>query len=68
MFSGNAIFYCTISFSFLKEKITISVWVSIAIATIGIAIMAFGNSGEILLLDLCLVLHLQLGFLCFQYL
>ena len=35
-----------LAFLFLREKITISVWISIAIATIGIAIMAFGNSGE----------------------
>ncbi|MDC0417894.1 DMT family transporter [Candidatus Pelagibacter sp.] len=39
-------FTALLAFLFLKEKITISVWVSIAIATIGIAIMAFGNSGE----------------------
>jgi DME family drug/metabolite transporter len=39
-------FTALLAFLFLKEKITISVWVSIAIATIGIAIMAFGNTGE----------------------
>ncbi|MDB3931545.1 DMT family transporter [Candidatus Pelagibacter sp.] len=39
-------FTALLAFLFLKEKITISVWVSIAIATIGIAIMAFGNSGQ----------------------
>jgi DME family drug/metabolite transporter len=39
-------FTALLAFLFLREKITISVWVSIAIATIGIAIMAFGNSGE----------------------
>jgi drug/metabolite transporter (DMT)-like permease len=39
-------FTALLAFLFLKEKITISVWVSIAIATIGIAIMALGNSGE----------------------
>jgi DME family drug/metabolite transporter len=39
-------FTALLAFLFLKEKITISVWVSIAIATIGIAIMAFGNRGE----------------------
>jgi len=39
-------FTALLAFLFLKEKITISVWVSIAIATIGIAIMAFGNNGE----------------------
>jgi DME family drug/metabolite transporter len=39
-------FTALLAFLFLKEKITISVWISIAIATIGIAIMAFGNSGE----------------------
>jgi DME family drug/metabolite transporter len=39
-------FTALLAFLFLREKITISVWISIAIATIGIAIMAFGNSGE----------------------
>jgi DME family drug/metabolite transporter len=39
-------FTALLAFLFLREKITISVWVSIAIATIGIAIMAFGNSRE----------------------
>ncbi|MDA9562690.1 DMT family transporter [Candidatus Pelagibacter bacterium] len=39
-------FTALLAFLFLREKMTISVWISIAIATIGIAIMAFGNSGE----------------------
>ena len=39
-------FTALLAFLFLKEKITISVWISIIIATIGIAIMAFGNTGE----------------------
>ena len=32
-----------LGFLFLKERISISVWVSIVIATIGIVIMALGN-------------------------
>ena len=61
-------FTALLAFLFLKEKITISVWISIAIATIGIAIMAFGNSGENSFVGFVLVLRLQLDFLFFQYL
>ena len=39
-------FTALLAFIFLKEQISFSVWISILIATVGIIIMAFGNSGE----------------------
>ena len=39
-------FTALLAFLFLKEKITLNVWISIFIATIGIMIMAFGSSGS----------------------
>ena len=39
-------FTALLAFLFLKEKISLNVWISIFIATVGISIMAFGNSGE----------------------
>jgi drug/metabolite transporter (DMT)-like permease len=37
-------FTALLAFLFLKEKITVNVWISISIATIGIIIMALGNT------------------------
>jgi len=39
-------FTALLAFLFLKEKISLNVWISILIATIGIIIMAFGSSGS----------------------
>ena len=39
-------FTALLAFLFLKEKITLNVWISIFIATLGIIIMAFGSSGS----------------------
>ena len=39
-------FTALLAFLFLKEKITLNVWISIFIATVGIIIMAFGSSGS----------------------
>ncbi len=39
-------FTALLAFIFLKEQISLNVWIAIIIATIGIIIMAFGNSGE----------------------
>ena len=39
-------FTALLAFLFLKEKISLNVWISIIIATIGIIIMAFGSSGS----------------------
>ena len=39
-------FTALLAFLFLREKISLNVWISIIIATIGIIIMAVGNSSE----------------------
>ena len=39
-------FTALLAFLFLKEKISLNVWISIIIATIGIIIMALGSSGS----------------------
>ena len=39
-------FTALLAFLFLKEKISLNVWISISIATIGIIIMAFGSTGS----------------------
>ncbi len=39
-------FTALLAFLFLKEKITLNVWISIFIATVGIIIMAFGSTGS----------------------
>ncbi len=39
-------FTALLAFLFLKEKISLNVWISIFLATIGIIIMAFGSSGS----------------------
>ena len=39
-------FTALLAFLFLKEKISLNVWISISIATIGIIIMAFGSNGS----------------------
>jgi drug/metabolite transporter (DMT)-like permease len=39
-------FTALLAFLFLKEKISLNVWVSIIIASVGIAIMAIGNTAE----------------------
>ena len=38
-------FTALLAFLFLKEKMSLNVWISIFIATVGIIIMAFGSSG-----------------------
>ena len=39
-------FTALLAFLFLNEKISLNVWISILIATVGIIIMAFGSSGS----------------------
>ena len=39
-------FTALLAFLFLREKISLNVWISIIIATTGIIIMALGNTGE----------------------
>ena len=39
-------FSALLAFLFLREKISLNVWISILLATVGIIIMALGNTGE----------------------
>ena len=59
-------FTALLAFLFLKEKITISVWISIIIATIGIAIMALGNTGENSLVGFVFGITSSVGFSVFS--
>ena len=55
-----------LGFLFLKERISISVWVSIVIATIGIVIMALGNKVSGSLFGLIFGLISAIGFAVFS--
>ena len=55
-----------LGFLFLKEKISLNVWTAIGIATIGIVIMAFGNSEKNTLLGLIFGLVSAIGFSVFS--
>ncbi len=55
-----------LGFLFLKEQISISVWVSIIIACIGIIIMAFGNTEKATLTGFIFGLTSALGFSVFS--
>ncbi len=55
-----------LGFLFLKEKISLSVWTAIGIATIGIVIMAVGNSEKNTLLGLIFGLVSAIGFSVFS--
>jgi drug/metabolite transporter, DME family len=59
-------FTALLAFIFLKEQISLNVWISIAIATIGIAIMAFGNTGENSLVGLVFGITSSVGFSVFS--
>jgi drug/metabolite transporter (DMT)-like permease len=59
-------FTALLAFVFLKEQISLNVWVSIGIATIGIAIMAFGNTGESSLVGLVFGIFSSVGFSVFS--
>ena len=59
-------FTALLAFIFLKEQISLNVWISIAIATIGIAIMAFGNTGENSLVGLVFGITSSIGFSVFS--
>lgn len=59
-------FTALLAFIFLKEHISINVWISIAIATIGIIIMAFGNTGENSLVGLVFGIASSVGFSVFS--
>jgi len=59
-------FTAILAYLFLKEKISINVWVSIAIATIGIVIMALGNTEKNSLLGFVFGLTSSIGFSVFS--
>ena len=59
-------FTALLAFVFLKEKISISVWIAIFIATIGIVIMAIGNSGQNSLIGFVFGLTSSIGFSVFS--
>ena len=59
-------FTALLAFIFLKEQISISVWISIFIATIGIIIMAFGNTGENSLVGFIFGITSSVGFSVFS--
>ena len=55
-----------LGFLFLKEKISMNVWISILIATVGIIIMAFGNHEKNTLIGFVLGIVSALGFSVFS--
>jgi len=55
-----------LGFLFLKEKVSINVWISILIATVGIIIMAFGNHEKNTLIGFILGIVSALGFSVFS--
>ena len=59
-------FTALLAFVFLKEQISMNVWISIVIATIGIIIMAFGNSGENSLVGFIFGITSSIGFSVFS--
>ena len=59
-------FTAVLAYLFLKEKISMNVWVSIIIATIGIIIMALGNTEKNSLLGFIFGLTSSIGFSVFS--
>ena len=59
-------FTAILAYLFLKEKISINVWVSIFIATVGIIIMAVGNTEKNSLLGFLFGITSSLGFSVFS--
>ena len=55
-----------LGFLFLKETISINVWVAIGIATVGIIIMAFGNHEKNTLMGFVLGIVSAVGFSVFS--
>ena len=55
-----------LGFLFLKERISINVWIAIGIAAIGIVIMSFGNSEKNNVIGLVLGLASAVGFAVFS--
>ena len=59
-------FTALLAFIFLKEQISINVWVSIIIATVGIIIMAIGNTEENSLVGFIFGITSSIGFSVFS--
>ena len=59
-------FTAILAYLFLKEKISINVWISIFLATIGIIIMAFGNTEKNSLLGFLFGITSSIGFSVFS--
>ena len=59
-------FTALLAFLFLKEKISLNVWVSIIIATIGIGIMAAGNTSDASLIGFVFGITSSIGFAVFS--
>ena len=59
-------FTAILAYLFLKEKISLNVWVSIFIATIGIIIMAFGNTEKNSLIGFFFGITSSVGFSIFS--
>ncbi len=59
-------FTALLAFMFLKEKISLNVWISIIIATIGIVIMAFGNTEKNSFIGLIFGITSSVGFSVFS--
>ena len=59
-------FTALLRFLFLKEKISLNVWAAIIIASIGIIIMAFGNTGKNSLVGLVFGMTSSIGFSVFS--
>ena len=59
-------FTALLGFLFLKERISINVWIAIVIATIGIIIIAFGNTQKSSLLGLVFGMVSSIGFSVFS--
>ena len=59
-------FTALLAFLFLRERISLNVWISIIIATAGILIMAIGNAGEKSLIGFAFGLTSSIGFSVFS--
>ncbi|MDC0353286.1 DMT family transporter [Candidatus Pelagibacter sp.] len=59
-------FTALLAFLFLKEKISLNVWISIIIATIGIGIMATGNTSDASLIGFAFGMTSSIGFAVFS--
>ena len=59
-------FTALLAFLFLKERISLNVWISIFIATIGIIIMAFGNTEKNSVIGFIFGITSSIGFSVFS--